>query len=278
MISTKRIKVENKLGEHVKTMREYFSQSKEVEFSDATRCFRVNGKSVPGLLPNLKEVFWPEYEYVKPTFKVNKQDQNRKQHSKPKGLKRDVYGGLVRGSIVHNQLRMYANRASIEEFESQYCAIHEYTEKAISALKIWKFIPITGEYALFNASPLNIATAADMICMNESGELVLIEWKTGMDTYFKRGNGPMHGPLQGIYNNCPLNQAYIQLLFTKTLLESELSMCIKHAYVVQINSDGIERYTLPSIINKKRNQLITYFSQKMNFLTTQKKQNKRTCK
>lgn len=265
MIATKRIKVENKLAAHVRTMRNYFSHPKDVEFSDASRCFKVNGKSVPGLLPSLKEVFWPEYEYVKPKIKSKKD----------KVPKRDVYGGLVRGSIVHNQLRLYANRASVEEFQGQYCAIHEFTEKAISALKIWKFVPITGEYALFNQFPLNVATAADMICMNESGELVVIEWKTGMDTYFKRGNDQMSGPLQGIYNNCPLNQAYIQLFFTKTLLESELSMRIKHAYVVQINSEGIVRYPLPTTITQKKNQIITYFCQKMDFFATKKREEKK---
>jgi len=261
------------MAEHIKTLRTYFSHPKDVEFSDATRCFRVNGKSVPGLLPSLKEVFWPEYEYTKPKFQKKEKGRGKKKE-KGGGLKRDVYGGLVRGSIVHNQLRLYANRASVEEFEDQYCAIHEYTEKAISALKIWKLVPITGEYALFNQFPLNVATAADMICMNEAGELVVIEWKTGMDNYFKRGSNQMHGPMKGIYNNCPLNQAYVQLFFTKTLLESELSVKIKHAFVVQINSDGITRYPLPSTISQKKNQLISYFCQKIEFVRSQKKKEK----
>lgn len=222
----------------------YFSRPTKVEFCDKSRCFRVNGRVISGLIPKLKELFWSTYEY-------------KKQKYVKYGGERDVYGGLVRGTIVHNQLRMYGNRCSEDEFKSQYVSLHEFTEKAIKALKIWKFKPIRSEYPVCDTKFLGVATAIDMICLNSSGKLILIEWKCGMANYFQQGNNSMDGPLKNL-NNCPLNQAYLQLLFTKAIFEKQHNISIEHSYVVQITKKKVVPYELPQSLIQQQNALYNY--------------------
>jgi len=227
------------------SMIKYFSKPTLVEFCDKTRCFRVNNRPVSGLLPKLKKLFWSKYEYKEQKYKKNKEEK-------------DIYGGLVRGTIVHNQLRMYGNRCSEKEFKKQYVSLHEFTEQAIEALKTWKLKPIRSEYPVCDMKFLKIATAIDMICLDSMGKLVLIEWKCGMSNYFQQGNNTMDGPLKNQINNCPLNQAYLQLLFTKILFERQHNISIGKSYVVQITKKKTIPYELPQQLIKQQNTLYNY--------------------
>jgi hypothetical protein len=224
-----------------------------VYFDEEKRYFKIktekNGfKLAKGLVPSLRSVFYNNYKFEQSKFPTKKK------------IKRDIYGGQIRGSIVHKQLMMYANKYSVEEFKKQYLSIHPYSIKAFRFLKINEWIPIIAELPVADPD-LMIATAIDMICINTKGEIILIEWKTGMDNYMLQGTQSMDGPIKD--NNCPLNQAHLQLLFGKIFLEKNHGIKSDKEYVVQIKEEGVVSYSLPKEYLQRKNALYNYLSSTM---------------
>jgi hypothetical protein len=221
-----------------------------VFFDENRECFKIDTgderfKTAKGLVPTLRKIFYDKYKY-----------EPSKYPNKKKKIKKDVYGGQVRGCIVHKQLMMYANEYSLEEFKEQYLNIHPYTIEAFKFLKkIKNWIPIRAEVAVGDPE-LMMATSIDMICMNQKGETILIEWKTGMDNYILKGTEPFNGPLKE--NNCPLNQAYLQLLFGKIMLEKNHGIKSDKEYVVQIIENDVIPYQLPKEYIQKKHVLYNY--------------------
>lgn len=218
-------------------------------FSEKSGCFKfvnANGKlyTASGLVPSLKKVFWPNYKYEKLKRKTRRQGE------------RDKYGGLARGTIMHEQLRLWANEASRGEIRSQYLTMHKYTRKAIGFMEENELTPVRAEVVAFDPCS-RVATAIDMVCMNKQGHVILIEWKSGMDSYFDRGNSSMHGP--HVVSNCPRNQAFMQLLFGKMMLEQHHAVRSDADYVVQVHKDGVDPFPLPDAMLKKQRQLYEHF-------------------
>ncbi len=204
-------------------------------------------RTLKGLLPGLRRAFWPTYKYVRSRFGGST------------GV-RSAHAGRRRGTTVHSQLESYANETDFEVFVSRHPALHPYAKKAIKALEIWKLEPIRAELAI--ADPiLMIGTAIDMVCVDEEGRLVIIEWKCGMDHYMMRGTASMRGPLGAFYSNSPLNQAYFQLLFERAILQYHYGVVPAKAYVVQIEMDDIMPYPLPEELIRKQGVLYDYFTQ-----------------
>jgi hypothetical protein len=216
-------------------------------FDEDRRCFKINTPDGPrtakGLVPTLKQIFYKNYKYEQPKY------------SRGKRIPKPEYGGQMRGSIVHKQLMMYANKYSIEEFSKQFMAIHPYSIKAFQFLKTNNWDPITAELAIGDTD-LMIATAIDMVCMDQNGKVILIEWKTGMDYSMLRGTTQMDGPVHE--DDCPLNQAFLQLLFGKIILEMQYGIRSDEEYVVQIKHSGVVEYRIPSTFLGKKNALYNY--------------------
>ncbi len=206
-----------------------------IRFSNKYRCFKckkIADKreiSVRGLVPVLKKNFWSKYEYIPPKYKTRKTEiKNR-------------FDGLLRGDLVHRQIETYVNRG-VSEIKKE--EIHPFTKKAIIAMREWKWKPIIAELPIYDPI-LKIATKIDLICLDKDDNIVLVEWKCGMDNYLCQGNTVMDGPLSKSFSNCPLNQALLQLLFTKMIVQKNYNIIPKKAYVVQIHSDGINPFSLP---------------------------------
>ncbi len=250
----------------ITNLRNIFARNASITFDDNTQSFRVGTRVVPGLTKKLRAVFWPDYEYQKPP----------KAAGNGKRARRDIFGGLDRGKIVHNQLRMHINGATKNEFRSQFVAWHPYTKNAVDALQAWKLTPIIAEFPVVDDG-LNIATAADALCVNDDGQLVLVEFKTGMSRYFDLGNAGMHNTHGvGKLNNCPRNQAHMQLLFTKMMLEYTHNLRIAEAFVIQIRDDDVVRYRLPKTLQKNAANLRMSFEAVLsNIAYTKRLQKKR---
>ncbi len=238
-----------------------------IKFSQEERCFkRKDNHYVKGLLPLLNKIFWPTYEYIPSSYKHKK---NTGLHSKREGL--------FRGGLVHHQLELYVNKGGFNAIHIVYDKIHSFTKKALAALNQWKLIPIISEIPIYNEI-LDVATKADLICLDNKDDIVLIEWKCGMDNYISKGNDVMNGPLKGIYSNCPLNQAYVQLLFTKLMIEKMYQINIKKAYVIQIHNDGIDPFPIPKRLLKQENKTFLYFENEVQGQRQQQRLKKRKIK
>lgn len=208
-------------------------QKEKVFFDENREVFiqkNVNNKNkeikyvIPGLLPKLKSVFWKDYKY------------KRNKNSISSGAK-TKFGGIKRGNQVHHEFEDYVN-LSTKDFKKKYRTLHEYTEKLIKALRIYKLIPVKSEIVVFDPL-LNVATRIDLLARDEFYNLYLLEIKTGMDGYFENGSSMFMTNLPLNIINSPKNQAVFQCLLTKQMLERNYDITILKSYVIQINLNGV---------------------------------------
>lgn len=223
--------------------------NREVSFCQRERCFKRHrsnsrefekARRLRGLLPLLRKACWPDYEYRPSTVRT-----------KSTGV-RGPLEGIERGKLVHEQIETWVNYGP-RVFRQRFGEPHIYTKKALIVLRQWGLKPIIAEMTLYDPG-LDIATKADLICLDARNDIVLIEWKCGMDNYICRGTGPLTGPLCTRYSDSPLNQALVQLLFTKLIMEKGYAVRPRRAYVVQIHSDGLEPYPIPTDVNAMSEQ------------------------
>ena len=212
-----------------------------VWFSSNDRGFKralLDGKEtrVKGLVRLLEKTFWPDYEYLPSKYK------------NARALIRSRWEGMQRGQLVHRQIEMYVNRGR-EQVEKRYGEMHPFARTAVAAMREWKWTPVLAEMTVHD-SETDVATKVDLICLDRNEDMVLVEWKCGMENYLFRGTNVMRGPLKGVYSNCPLHQAFVQLMFTKMFVEKNYGVRPRHSYVVQIHSDGIAPYSLPKDMEK----------------------------
>ena len=215
----------------------------EVRFSARSRSFKrqrrtaagVRSATVPGLMPTLSAAFWPDYEYAPPPAR----------YRCATGV-RSAREGMARGTLVHRQLEHYANDDDAQwRRRRKRRRLHPYAQKAVLAMREWGWTPVIAELTVYDPE-LEMATRLDMLCLDAQERAVLVEWKCGMDNYMCRGSAPMRGPLRALYSNAPLNQALVQLMFTRSFLHRTYGLQPAEAYVVQIREDGIVPYALPA--------------------------------
>jgi len=205
----------------------------DIRFDEQSRVFRgPTGRIVPGLVPKLKASFFPNYRYASARRPTNRKRTDIKRRG----------DGLKRGKTVHHEIEILTNEGPRGLRKRGRRSIHPYTRKIAAALQIWQWRPVVSELAVHDPA-INIATKADLICLDSKGRMILVELKTGFDNDFLRGTGSMHGPLAGRVSNAPLNQAKLQALVTKSIIESH-GIHVHQAAVVQVHCDGISRFTV----------------------------------
>ncbi len=216
------------------------ASGKGVRFSKEEKRFMLatedGEKPLSGLVKKLARAFWPTYEYVAPPCRKRKR----------KGERSDGWttAGMTRGSVVHQQIELHVNKGGERAVRVVYDALHPFAAKAIRAMELWGWTPIIAEFAVYDPV-LNLATNLDLVCLDRDRRIVLVEWKCGMEGYADRGNDEMRGPLRGSFSNCPLHQAYLQLLFGKMLLELSYDVRVPVAYVVRIREGSVDPYRIP---------------------------------
>lgn len=208
-------------------------------------------KFVKGLTKVLANVFYPEYEYI----------ANKYQPINSSGLK-NPHEGLRRGRIVHEQLQDYGNKTSIRNFQKMNPKLHEYTRNAIAWMMKYELEPLFAEFPVADET-LSMGTAVDMICADQDDNLVLIEWKNGMNNYIHRASDNMQGPFETDFSNCPLNQAFLQLCFTKLFFQASTGITVKQCFVANMNEDGVVHYELPDLLWQQHKTLYHYALEKL---------------
>lgn len=239
----------------------------DIQFDEAVRTFRHRGRVVPGLLRPLKRALWPNYKYDKAN------DRSSRRFARADTSLRRPADGRKRGSRVHTQIETLTNygTAAIKKRRGGGVAIDEYTRKFLLALKAYKLRPVVSELGLW-APELNLATKADLICLDERNRIVLVETKTGYYASWDRACGRMRGPTVKPLSDSPRNQALVQLLFTKRMMERTYGTRVDRAYVIRVDPDGVTPYKLPPDIEASGDALAAFVSEGQR----QKKRRRRT--
>lgn len=233
-----------------------------IYFDERAKCFRLIisddiEMKLPGIRDNLKEIFFYDYEY------------KRKKGDGSTGVS-SASEGIERGKTVHDELMDYANLPK-KEFIKLHPRLHKYTIKAIQALKEWKFRAMCAEICI-NSD--HFATKFDNVSTDINGRFILIEWKTGMDSYIKRGNASMKGILEEKFSNCPLNQAFLQLLLTKSIIEYEYNTKVHDSYVVHIHKEGVDLIEIPDDMMELQREIYEYYTKQVIIIQEAKRINK----
>ena len=226
----------------------------KVEFCFEERCFVWKGnkrKYIKGLLPTLRKYCWPKYEYTPLRYNFGKKTGiNGMRH------------GMNRGQYVHEQFRVYFNKGKTIA-KKMYSPLHPFVRRGIKKLKLLKLRPIIAELPIYDPD-LNLATSIDLVCLTAEDNVMLVEWKIGMDNHFFRGTGPMLGPqikvesTGGCYNNSPHSQALWQILFGKLILEKTYINSDVEACVINIQKDNVIQHCLPKKILAEKNNIYLY--------------------
>ena len=222
-------------------------------FDHEQQCFTVLSAEEPlaparrfrGLTRILKEVCYPKYDYRR-AMRLCPQNSANKRST---GLSRPWHG-TARGRLVHDQLRLLVNGGGDRALRAVYGAMAQpsgHVRRFLDALARKRLSPVVAEFADFY-DELGLASAIDVICVSQrTGAVVLVEVKVGGENYFRRADGPLAQPpiLRG-FNNCPLHQAFLQLLFyRKMLVDHYADLQIGSCYVAQLCTDEVCFYRLP---------------------------------
>jgi hypothetical protein len=233
---------------------------KDVQFDEELRTFRIRGRVVPGLLKPLKNALWPTYKYDAAN------DAASKRFARKDDSIRRPSDGRKRGSRVHLQIETLTNygtaRIKKRSGRAGTVLIDGYTRKILQALKAYALRPVMSELSLCDPE-LGVATKADLICLDARNRITLVEVKTGYYASWDRACGLMRGPTKKPLSDSPRNQALIQLLFTKRMIERTYGTRVDRAVVLRVDPDGVTPYTLPSDIEASGNALAAYVGEKL---------------
>jgi hypothetical protein len=196
---------------------------------------------LPGLTSFMREVFYPDYVYV------------RKSTDGTTGVS-SMKEGMERGTKVHLELMEYFNNSK-KDFLQTHKDLQPYTAKVITAIDIWELKPLCGEICVFNK---DWATRIDAIMTDSKFKFIVADWKCGMDDYFERGNAPMKGPL-AMFSNCPKNQAFVQVLLTMALVE-EYGVKVDEGLVINVNKSSVKPCYIPKEMLELKDIVYKYFN------------------
>lgn len=255
-----------------------------VKFSKYTQCFTLQplpsplpspkppkAKNLRGLLPVLKAIYWPDYEYDA--------DKNKYKITTGAG---SVRGGTNRGKIVHRQIRDFTNKSPSYFTKVHGEEIHEYTEHLIKSKTVWKTTHAVAEFPIFDEE-LGIGTAIDDLSYKiQDGHVFVIiaDWKVGFDSYFKQFNGHMKGVLAEL-DNSPCSQALIQVLFNYIFLKKTYGFTADALVAVQICKAGTHTERVPQVLIDNADIVYADFKkrvQEMDALAKEEKQKKKLAK
>jgi hypothetical protein len=219
-----------------------------ISFSSSAYYLKVKDsnklKLLNGLLPSLKNCFWPNMDYYAMlASKKGNQSIQKKGDTSNGGF--GQYYGKIRGSIVHTQLHDYLFYNNYF-FEKKHKQLHPWSKRILEEIIKKGWIPIISEFNVFD-SKTNIGTSIDMVCYCRSkSKIILIEIKTGYKNVFESKRGTMSGCLKKImplsFEYCATLQLVVPMLFIMKNHCIDLSNLEGH--VIQINDNEFNFYKI----------------------------------
>lgn len=196
-----------------------------------------------GLLPRLKSVYWPESNY----FKLRKGQSRERGITKTRTAKtprsergRGKFQGLVRGTKIHKELKHFL-QLDQKNYKKMHKTLHNFSARILKALVgTMKLKPFLPEFDLFDES-MGVGTSVDMICLDQEGMLVLLEFKTGYKDYFQASDGFMGHSLSKLRNTAQ-NQATLQLTSAALILERKYGVPLDKMklYVIRVDDEALD--------------------------------------
>lgn len=227
---------------------------REIRYNKAMVGFIDNQtkKKLKGITDGLDECFWPDYQLQ--VVPISAKERLESQFTFGREL--EAYGptgGLKRGTTVHRELKTYADmmRASDEEYEryKEKCMKKPLTEWSLMVIKALEGDPsklqlhIKFSELCVGDRENGLATAIDLVCLDQNGGWRLVELKTGYAHAFISSCGHMLRLGDKVISDCPLNQAKIQLAISAVLFQKTFpDIPISGYHILNVNRTGTHMY------------------------------------
>ena len=150
-----------------------------------------NYATLKGLLPRLRETFWPASNNAYRQMADVRSRPNTNNTStgiKKKQRGRGRYQGVITGTEVHQQLRDFVILDD-KNFRKVHGELHPWCARLMEVIAVRRnwllFLP---EFDIYDEA-LRIGTSIDMVCLDKEGCLILLEFKTGYKDYFDGADG-----------------------------------------------------------------------------------------
>jgi len=162
--------------------------------------------------------------------------------------------GRTLGTLVHEELCLFARCKTKEDYEKVCPNPHDYTKRVILELNRRGITLFFAEFSIVDPM-VKYVTPIDLVGINKDGKLTIIEVKTGYDNIFTIGNVQMKKPFES-WINSPLNQARIQLLIPCLTLKYRYGVNVNSAWVLNVNSAHVKMY--PLLTDMTKNSEVLY--------------------
>lgn len=193
-----------------------------------------------GLIPYLKQRYYPRYSYERATYGTGATGASRG----------SFFGGTRAGSALDRQLGQSIRYAVKHKLTVQQALARANTSHALSvhAKQFWALMVQQGWQPVAAQLPVGcvarrIATAVDVVCRRVSDNaVVLLEIKRGFETYLhKHTNQAMVLHDRTRVTDSPANQHQLQLGGTRELYNSTYGAApASSAYVVRFHTGGVD--------------------------------------
>ena len=147
-------------------------------------------------------------------------------------------GGLERGKAIHKELEDFV-KLSPEQFNQKHPKVDPITSSILLKLKEHKLSPIASEVGVVDVQSC-AGTGIDMLCLNERGEIEMVETKTGyVNTNFTEVDNKTKDmkPPYAHLKDTPFVRAQMQNLYGAILLESCMTIRVAGLWIVHGTPD-----------------------------------------
>ncbi len=193
-----------------------------------------------GLCPRIRRAFWAHSAYYDMMKQARRQFKRKKQHNNGR------FGGLIRGSRVHKELNDFVllGRDAFKKLHRgnlHHCTL-QLLKAIVAKLELQPFLP---EYDIY-CEHIGVGTSVDMVCVDNDGRIVLLEFKTGYADSFLAQDGHMARSLC-LMPCTPQNQATVQLVVAALILHKRYDVPLEEMrlYVMRCDDAVVEIIPVP---------------------------------
>lgn len=241
------------------------TSTNKLRFDGFQKCFVRGQQRISGLLPLLAKRFYPNYSYTKAIFNRPQSDETEYQQRQRKKQSRTRATGIDMGMLVDREIAKtvdiltrvqdlpmsaFFSPKSVKEANMPTWAKDMCKHMLIQTRAFWKEMdrlqirPIQAQLPV-GAEADRYATAVDVVCRNEVGEIIIIEVKCGFTGYYSCcTNKHMKAPLQRQTDSLA-NQHQIQLAATVELYKhAHPEEIINTCFILHIQENKVSCYPL----------------------------------